>query len=163
MPIASPLQSTTAAAGAVFGEDAGWNMPLHFGNRDGEYAAAVEGAALFDVSHHGKIEVVGRDAAAFLHNLGTADIKSLQPGASTEAFLATAKAKAVAYALISRRLPETPPAFWLDAGPGRGPAVFQHLDHLLISEQLELHDRTADLVQLRLHGPQAASVLDKIG
>ena len=42
-----------------------------------EYRSACENAAVFDLLPRGKIEVAGKDAAAFLHNLCTNDVKSL--------------------------------------------------------------------------------------
>jgi hemoglobin-like flavoprotein len=40
-------------------------------------AQARSAAAVFDLSHHGKLHVTGADAATFLHNLCTNDIKNL--------------------------------------------------------------------------------------
>src|SRR5262245_65437856 len=87
----TPLHPITSAAGAVFIEEAGWEVPAHFGDVTSEYAQAVQSAALFDASHRGKIELTGGDARAFLHNLCTNDITGLAVGAGCEAFLTTAK------------------------------------------------------------------------
>jgi aminomethyltransferase len=73
----SPLHDVTAAAGAVFTDSAGWDMPARYGDVRAEYGAARQGAALFDLSHRGKVEVAGGDAGTFLHNLTTNDIKGL--------------------------------------------------------------------------------------
>jgi folate-binding protein YgfZ len=154
----SPLHDVTAAAGAVFTEEAGWTMPAHFGDVAAEYRHAREHAALFDISHHGKIEVTGPDAAAFLHNLCTNDIKALKPGRGCEAFLTTVKAKVIAYIQVCR---DQEHVFWIDAGPGMGQRVLKHLDHHLISEQVELSDRTHDFAQLHLAGPQCRAVLEQ--
>lgn len=154
-----PLHEVTTHAGAVFVEEAGWLVPAHFGDPRAEYEQARTGAALFDVSHRGKVEVTGPDAAAFLHNLSTNDIRNLTPDTGCEAFLATAKARAIAHVLIFR----TGSSYWLDVAPGCAARVLQHLDHYLISEQVEFADRTANLAQLHLAGPQAESVLARAG
>jgi folate-binding protein YgfZ len=120
-----------------------------------EYRLAREKAVLFDVSDRGKIEVKGPDAAKFLHNLCTNDILSLPEGAGREAFLCTVKAKVVSPLLVYR----APESFWLDTGPGTGEKVFKHLDRHLISEQVELADRTGDFAQFHLAGPEALAVL----
>lgn len=156
----SPLHDITSAAGAVFADEAGWSMPQRFAGTAAEYRCARERAALFDRSHHGKVQVTGPDAATFLQNLCTNDIKALKPGAGCEAFLTTAKAKIVAHLFVLRLIGEEP-RFWLDAGPGRGSAVLKHLDHYLISEQVELTDSTADLAQLHLAGIQTRDVLER--
>jgi folate-binding protein YgfZ len=161
MPERTPLYDMTAAAGAAFVEQDGWLVPAHFGDPGVEYRAAYAGAAVFDQSHRGKIEAVGKEALLFLHNLCTNDIKNLAAGAGCEAFLANARARALAHVYIYCLRPEAPPNLWLDAGPGMGEKVFKHLDRHLISEQVELADRTRDFAQVHLCGPEARAVLER--
>src|SRR5262245_30277241 len=113
----TPLHDVTARAGAAFVEDAGYSVPDHFGDPAAEYNEARAGAVLFDLSPRGKVEVSGPDGRTFLHNLSTNDVKNLPAGAGCEAFLATAKAKVVAY-LTLWLLPEETLSFWLDLAPG---------------------------------------------
>ena len=77
-----PLDREYRAAGAHMGQFYGWERPLYFGkaaepklrfdrpdwleNVRAEVMAAHEGAAIFDASSFGKIEVKGPDAEAFL-------------------------------------------------------------------------------------------------
>src|SRR5438067_2237212 len=155
----TPLYEAAGRAGAVFTEDAGWVVPAHFGDPAHEYERARSGAVLFDRSHQGKVELAGADAAAFLHNLCSNDIRNLSPGAGCETFLLTAKARVVAHALIFHRRTEGRSAFWLDLAPGTADKVVRHLDHYLISEQVEFTDRTRDFAQMHLAGPQAGAIL----
>jgi tRNA-modifying protein YgfZ len=161
MPERTPLHDVTAAQGVAFTEDAGWLVPAHFGDARAEYAAACDHAAVFDQSHRGKIEAVGKEALFFLHNLSTNDIKNLPVGGGCEAFLANARARALAHVYVYRLPPEAPPYLWLDAGPGMGEKVFKHLDRHLISEQVELADRTREYAQVHLCGPEARAALEK--
>jgi folate-binding protein YgfZ len=147
----------------VFEEEAGWLMPAHFGDEAVEYRNARDQTALFDVSHRGQVEVKGADAAKFLHNLCTNDVMGLAPGYGCEAFLPNAQAKIVAQVLIYHTRSSDGTDTWsLDAGPGMGLKVYQHLDRYLISEQVELADRTAEHVQLHLAGAEASAILKKI-
>src|SRR5689334_4635448 len=100
MSTRTPLHDVISAAGATFAEDAGWAVPVRYGDAAAEYRQAREGAALFDVSHRGKVELTGPEAARFLHNLCTNDILNLAPGRSCEAFFTTAKARVVVPVLI---------------------------------------------------------------
>jgi tRNA-modifying protein YgfZ len=126
------------------------------------YRQAREAAALYDVSDRGKVELSGPDAPSFLHNLCTNDVVNLPLGGGCEAFFTTAKAKVVAHALIYHvRLGGGRDALWLDVAPGQAVRLIQHLDHFLISEQVEFADRTADFAQFHLAGPQAKAVLEK--
>jgi folate-binding protein YgfZ len=131
-------------------------------NSTSEYQQAREGAALIDVSHRGKIELVGPDAAGFLHNLSTNDIRSLPAGAGCEIFLTNAKGKVIAFGWVYNLLAEIPPpTFWLDVDPAATESAFQHLNKYLISEQVEIADRTKEFAQLYLVGPKAREVLEK--
>ena len=121
-----------------------------------DYQAAIETAALFDLSDHGKIELAGRDARSFLHNLCTQDVKNLPVGGDCEAFLTTNKARVIAHVWITQRESDV---LLLDMVAGQAEKVYQHLNHYLISEQVELADRTKELGLLRLIGPKAAELL----
>jgi folate-binding protein YgfZ len=122
------------------------------------YQAAIESAALFDLSDHAKIEVAGPDARIFLHNLCTQDVKDLPVGEWREAFLTTNKARVIAHVWITHRENNV---LWLDMVAGQGAKVLQHLDHFLISEKVELTDRTQEFSLLRLVGPKAAEVVQR--
>jgi glycine cleavage system T protein len=156
----TPLYEAAAQAGAVFAETAGWLVPAHYGEGAAEYYHTRRHAGFFDVSHHGQVELSGPDAVGFLHNLCTNDINRLAPGTGCEAFLTTAQAKVVARALVYRgRLPDGRDVLWLDVGPGLAGNVLQHLDRYLITEQVELAERTRELAQLHLAGPAAPAVV----
>lgn len=124
------------------------------------YEAARHAAACFDLSERGKLEVIGPDARTFLHNLCSNDIRGLAPGQGCEAFFLTLKARVVAHGWIyCIPAAEGEPSLWLDLAPGMAATTMQHLDRHLISEQVELADRTNELAQLHVAGPQGASVL----
>jgi folate-binding protein YgfZ len=117
-----------------------------------EYQAATEGVALFDLSQYGKIELAGRDARSFLNNLCTQDVTKLSVGAGCEAFLTTNKARVIAHVWITRREENV---LWLDMVAGLAETVVKHLNHYLISEQVELTDRTGEFSLVRLVGPKS--------
>ncbi len=154
-----PLHDLHVQAGAVFTGQMGWQVPQHYGDEAGEYRAALEGTAIFDLSDRATIELRGRDARAFLHNLCTNDIKNLPVGASCEAFLTTAKARIVAHIWVYQVAGSS---LLLDAAPGMAETVLAHLDHYLISEQVDLVNRSEDLALLRLCGPQSARLVEAI-
>jgi tRNA-modifying protein YgfZ len=166
----SPLHDTTTRAGAVFADEAGWTMPLHFGDPEAEYRQARQAAALFDLSHRGKIELIGPEAAIFLHNLLTNDIKDLPCSRWCEAFACNAQARVLAYALVyhmkvfdDHAFLSSHDAFWLDVDPGLGDKVARHLDRHLISERAEIADRTKSFAHLHLAGPQAPALAEQDG
>lgn len=134
-------------------------MEMHDPETLAQYRAATEAAALFDLSDHGKIELTGVDARSFLQNLCTQDVKSLPVGATCEAFLTTNKARVVAHVWVT---PTAADVLRLDMIAGQAEKVFKHLNHYLISEKVELADRTHELAMSRLVGPQAADRLRSV-
>ena len=132
-------------------------------NLDADYRRAVESAVVFDLEGRSLVELAGKEARSFLHNLCTADTNSLAPGQGFEAFLTTAKARVVAHLWGSYLALDADPVILLDTVPGQSAAILKHLDHYLISEQVELADRTCDFSMQRLAGPRAAEALTALG
>ncbi|MEM8789681.1 MAG: glycine cleavage system aminomethyltransferase GcvT [Pseudomonadota bacterium] len=76
------LAAFHAAQGARMVDFAGWEMPVQYAGVIAEHAAARQGAALFDVSHMGQVELRGADPAAALERLVPGGITSLAAGAA---------------------------------------------------------------------------------
>jgi folate-binding protein YgfZ len=89
------------------------------------------------------IEVNGTEAAVFLHNLATNDIKSLAANQKCETFFCTATAKVIAHGWVWRMPPQGKrDLFYLDVDPGCADKLYQHLDRHLISEDVTLRKLT---------------------
>ncbi|MBI3469031.1 MAG: aminomethyl transferase family protein [Planctomycetes bacterium] len=150
----SPLCELLLGLGGQYPEPDRSGTPRHFGEPDREYDAACHTAAIVDRSLGTKIELRGRDRARFLHNLCTNDIKGLPVGQACEAYLTNVQGRILAYV----RVLAGAESHWIDTVPGAAPALLAHLNHYLISEQVELLDRTSDFAQIWVVGPQAASI-----
>ncbi len=125
-----------------------------------DYAAATTSAALFDRSAAAKLLLTGPDAPMFLGNLSTNDIKNLPLGGGCEAYFCDPRAKVKFQAWIYHvRLSDDRHALWVETTPARNTELVQYLDRYLISEQVEIADRTTDFAQLHLAGPKASEVL----
>jgi tRNA-modifying protein YgfZ len=119
----------------------------------------VTDVTLFDLSDRAQIELRGSDRQSFLHNFCSNDIKSLQPGQGCEAFVTSIKGRILGHIIVSA----TDAALWLDSVPGAGEALTAHLDRYLITEEVEIADRTTDVGPLCLVGPGAAEWLNERG
>src|SRR5262249_40865245 len=75
----------------------------------------------------------------------------------------TAKARVIAHALVGRFQVGDQDVLRLDVEPGMGETVYRHLDHYLISERVELSDRTKELALLRVCGSKARGLLEQLG
>ncbi len=80
--LASPLAAAHAELGATMGPFGGWDMPISYagGGVVAEHQAVRHQVGLFDVSHLGKVSVVGAGAAAFVNSCLTADLDRIAPG-----------------------------------------------------------------------------------
>lgn len=119
-----------------------------------DYQAALTGAAVFDRSSAAKLVLTGPDAAMFLGNLCTNDIKSLAAGVGCDAYFCSPTAKVQFQAWVFRAGDE----FWVETTPGRSEELFKYLDRYLISERVEIADRTAEYAQFHVAGPRAAEL-----
>lgn len=127
-----------------------------------DYQAALTGAALFDTSAAAKLVLTGPDAPMFLGNLSTNDTKNLPLGGGCEAYFCDPRAKVQFQTWIYHvRLGDGRHAMWVETTPGRNEALVKYLDRYLISEQVEIADRTDDFAQMHLAGPAARAVLEK--
>jgi tRNA-modifying protein YgfZ len=119
-----------------------------------EYAALTSGAGLVALPLRSQIEITGQDRATFLHGFCTADIKKLQPGQGTEAFITNHQGKAAGHGLIfceAERLV-------FDGAAGQAEKLIAHFDRFVIGERIEFRDRTADWFDLLVVGPKAEYV-----
>ena len=123
---------------------------------------APPGCLVFDRNGLTKILVTGLESALFLHNLCTQDIKGLPPFACREAFLCTAKARLVGHLWVNHLTWQDGSCYLLDADPGQGDRLIQHLSHYLVSEQAEITDVTRQYGCLRLAGPATVSILQHL-
>jgi len=128
---------------------------------DTEYREALASSVVFDRTSAGKLEVSGKDAPSFLHNLSTNDINSLPLGAGCEVYFCDHKAKALFQAIVYHVLQDGRHAFWLDVTPGYADKLLKHLDKHLISEAVELVDLTEQYSQFHLAGPMAKQTLER--
>ncbi len=119
----------------------------------------MAGALLFDLSTRGTLDLTGKDAARFLHNLSTHDILDLPVGEGREAFLCNAKARVIAYVNIFHRERDGQHVYQIDTPPGQNDVVLKHLDRYLISEDVQFADRTAELAVLHIAGPETANLV----
>ncbi len=114
---------------------------------------------LFDLSDWSQIELTGKDRQPFLNGFCTNDVKKLASGEGCEAFLSNIKGRVIGHIQVfadDRRL-------CLESEPGQAAAVIEHLDRYLISEDVQLVDRTNDWGLLLIVGDDAPAVLESCG
>jgi aminomethyltransferase len=76
----TPLEGKHVALGAKMGAFGGWNMPIEYEGILAEHRAVRERVGLFDLSHLGKVEVVGPGALATFQALLSNDLAKVEVG-----------------------------------------------------------------------------------
>jgi aminomethyltransferase len=76
----SPLEDVHRRLGAKLGAFGGWLMPIEYAGTLSEHRAVRERAGLFDLSHLGKVDVVGSNAFPALQLLLTNDLRQVEVG-----------------------------------------------------------------------------------
>ena len=121
--------------------------------------ALREGAALLDLAGRGVIRVTGEDRSRLLHAMTTNHIQQLLPGQSCYALFLNAQGRILADANILC----LHDAFLLDTGPDSRSRVFEHLDKLIIADDVALEDMSEAFAVIGLEGPRSGEVLAKAG
>ncbi|HJO26040.1 MAG: hypothetical protein CMK00_09380 [Planctomycetes bacterium] len=132
---------------------------LTFGDVPSEYAAAREGAALFDATDRESLLVTGADARDFLQRLLANRVTELAPGQGNRTLLLSATGKVLAdldLAVIDEQ------AFELSGAAGTIAPLAQTLDRYLFSEDVTLTDSSAEHTPLELCGPAAHGILAEL-
>lgn len=123
------------------------------------YRAALDGAAFADETSRGRIFIRGRDRAALLHRLSTADIEPLRSGEGTRTVLTTPIGRIIDL-LTVHALDD---ALLIATSPGQGGPVWAHLKkNIYFQDQVTLEAAGRSYGQLALYGPAAARLLESL-
>jgi len=124
-----------------------------------EHAALTSNVGFADVSDRTLLEIEGADRAGFLHNLCTADIKRLATGTGCEAFVTNVQGKILGHGFAWC----FPDSLQWDTVSGQTETLIEHFDRFIISEDVQLTDRTGECGQLLISGVGAVATLEELG
>jgi folate-binding protein YgfZ len=123
------------------------------------YEALRRAAVWLDLSNRGRILARGRDRARLLHNLTSNEVKKMQPGEGSYAFLLNPQGRIQA----DLSLFCFPEHFLIDTEQELREKVLQHIRRYIIADQVELEDATGGTGAIALEGPQASALLTAMG
>jgi aminomethyltransferase len=118
------------------------------------YSALRHGAAWIDLSSRGRIIARGRDAARFLHNVTSNDVKKMVPGDTCYAFLLTPQGRIVA----DLHLLSLDDRFLIDTEPELRDKVRAQILKYKVADQVELEDVTEQTTAIGVEGPNAPAI-----
>ena len=152
------LHDRHVAAGARMGPWEGWDMPLDYGDADGEVAEVRARAGVFDISHLGRIRIRGDGAVDLLERLCTSDA-ARQEDDTTAVTLLCNDAGCIIDAGILIRLEND----WVltCSSPGRQ-KVLEHVQANAADFDVKVSDQTQNTTHICVCGPEAARILDAV-
>lgn len=149
-------ESWLAATGAAFENE---NISS-FGNPAQELAAGETGSVIVPLTHLGTIRVTGEEAAVFLHNLFSNDVKSLAADAARLNSFCTPKGRMLASFLTWR---EPGGDVILQPSADITAALQKKLSMYVLRSKARLIDASAETCQFGIAGPAAVSALQARG
>ncbi|MFQ5591840.1 MAG: YgfZ/GcvT domain-containing protein [Phycisphaerae bacterium] len=145
--------------GARAAGDAQRRLVAAYGDPAEEYAAIAAGPAIIDRSYRGLLQVVGRDRAAWLHNITTNHIKDLAVGTGRYALALNRHGRIVFDLNVLVR----PDSIWIDLHRCFVAAALAHLDKFIITEDVRVVDHSDEFVRLGIAGVRGIELLGRLG
>ena len=138
---------------------AGWDMPVQYSGVIEEHLAVRTRAGLFDVSHMGEVDVVGRDALPFLQRVTCNDVSRLSAGRIQYSGLTTPEGTFVDDLLVYKRGEDD---YLLVINAGNTPKDVAWLREHARGFDLRLSDVSEQWCQIALQGPRSPEILQPL-
>jgi aminomethyltransferase len=152
----TPLEAEHLRLGAKMAPFAGWQMPIEYEGALAEHRAVRSRVGLFDLTHLGKVEVVGAGALGMLQRLVTNDLSRARVGEALYNLVLN-EGGGVIEDLIVYRLGEE--RYFVVPNASNAPRVLRMLEEEKADEPLHLMYHQ-DWCFLAVQGPEATNVLE---
>ena len=158
MATTSPFWEQEKAAGAVFAERLGVELPEHFGDPGTEYTAVREAVGLVDGSFRGLIEVTGGDRLRWLNGQVTNEVKDLKAGEGKLAALLNVKG----HILADLAVYGLPNSVWVNMQRDRTQLVRDTFDRYIIADDVVAENASDRYAHLMLVGQEARALMSEV-
>lgn len=136
---------------------AGWSMPVQYSSIIEEHQAVRRAAGLFDVSHMGRFDVVGRDAREALEGLLTRRVADMTPGQVRYSLVTDDQGGTLDDILVSC-VDEN--EFSLVVNASNREKLWNWFAERTAGDSLEWIDRTPETAMIAVQGPLAAALTE---
>ena len=155
-----PLHETHLSLGAKMGPFGGWDMPIEYtAGTVAEHTAVRNAVGLFDVSHMGKVRILGSGAYAFANSVFTNDLDRIKPGQAQYSMLCN-EAGGVIDDLIVYLVSDEEVRFIPNAG--NASTVVAHLEKIA-PNGIVIENNHLKQGIIAVQGPSASKVVSALG
>ncbi len=138
---------------------AGWELPVEYSGILSEHHAVRKAAGLFDVSHMGEVDVLGKDAAKFVQNLVTNDVSVMVENQIIYGCMCYPYGGVVDDLLVYKRNVES---FYLVINASNVDKDFAWMQENAIGYDVQLINRSEEISEVAFQGPIAQEVLQTL-
>lgn len=133
-------------------------IPFSYSDPEEEYWTIKKTVGLADMSSLGRLRITGKDRISFLNGLLTNDVSQLKENSGQHTALLNSKARVLA----DLHLYAQADGFLVDTGESPASHVKEILDRFIITEDVQIHDATSDLVQMTVQGPRSSEAVRQV-
>jgi aminomethyltransferase len=157
------LQDLHQKLNASFGEFAGWNVPMIYTSTMEEHLAVRKSVGIFDISHMGRLKIIGKDSLNLLEKAFTKKIYKTKENFMSGPTLALNEYARVIDDEMWYKINDEE---WL-AVPNAATRerIINHFKYIIEKNKfnVEIKDLTFDYALLALQGPESQNIMDKLG
>lgn len=163
-PSTTPLDAWHRDAGAKMVPFAGYEMPIQYSGIVAEHMACRTSAALFDVSHMGRLRFDGADSDKLLDHLLTRRISDMPIGAVRYGLICNADGGVLDDVLVSNlETPSQQRYHLMVVNASNRAKILKWIEpHLADFPTVTMSDRTELTAMIAVQGPQAMEVCKKL-
>lgn len=135
-------------------------IPLHYGDLESEYHAAMTGAILLDRSHEGRLLLAGESRFDLVNRMSTNNMSNMMAYEGRPTVFTNTNAR-ILFRAMCYNLPE---GLLMVGEPGQGPALANFLRrNIFFGDKAEVHDQSATTAQFAIHGASAEQISQALG
>lgn len=155
----TPLYNEHIGLGGKIVDYAGWLLPIQYEGLVPEHNAVRKAAGIFDVSHMGAVDIIGKDAEKYLNYLMTNDISTLEDRQIAYTFMCYEDGGVVDDLLVYKYNKEK---FFLIVNASNVDKDFDWMKEHSKGFEVELENISKSTSILAVQGPLAQKILQKM-
>jgi aminomethyltransferase len=156
----TPLYDRHVALGARIIDFGGWALPVQYSSIIEEHKAVRSAVGIFDVSHMGEVEFVGRGALAAVERLVSNDVRKLVDGQARYTVVCYPDGGIVDDCIVYREHSERILIVVNAANVDKDVAWFRQ--QTAGAADCTMRDRSADYALIAVQGPRAVALVDRL-